>query len=619
MKRALTKLILLSLLLTAAASAQQKFDVTIGNVQPNSVVNLVGKPIFIYGMVSPAGASLKVNGTEAEVDDDGAYLVFVTPKVLEKKENEIFPKALLKFDIAYGGERKTIEKIIQVSLPPVTSQSDKLVIDDQWRQLPNENIYADKNESINVEVKGTPNCKVYFAIEGIDEKLPMAETEFINSFYWGDIVFGKGLTPEDDLIKGVYKGHFIPKEDLTDAEVTVTLEHPELGTISKTLKGKVTTVSSHQNRVVEVLPDPNLVTARYGPGKGYKLFLHEGIKLEAVGEQGNWLKVKLGSGSSAYIPSNSAKLLPEGTPPPNGSIQIIRTKDNGKKIDVNFGFTERVPVEIHQYDNPMRLEVTAYNVTANIDWVFYDIKAPLIKEIKHRQTGEHALTTTIYLNQKTHWGYESDYDGTILRLSINKPAKRNDGFLFWSNQLEGRRIVIDPGHSPEAGAVGPRGLSEKEVNIYISRKLKSMLEEAGAQVFLTRTEIEEPLPLYERRQKVTSFEPELSISIHNNAVPISVNPVEYNGTSVYYYYPQAKPLAEMIHNQLLTHTGIRNFGFYWDNLYMCRIPEAVSLLVEPAFIVLPGQEKLLMSEEFQNKIAESIYNAVEQFYEEYSE
>jgi N-acetylmuramoyl-L-alanine amidase len=78
-------------------------------------------------------------------------------------------------------------------------------------------------------------------------------------------------------------------------------------------------------------------------------------------------------------------------------------------------------------------------------------------------------------------------------------------------------------------------------------------------------------------------------------------------------------LAEFIHKNFLNNLGLKDFGLYWDNLYMCRIPESISLLVEPAFMMLPEQEKLLLTDDFQNKIAKSIFDAINKFYEEYAE
>ena len=53
--------------------------------------------------------------------------------------------------------------------------------------------------------------------------------------------------------------------------------------------------------------------------------------------------------------------------------------------------------------------------------------------------------------------------------------------------LKGMKIVIDPGHSREPGALGPTGLEEADANLWISRELRNKLEKKGARVKMTRT------------------------------------------------------------------------------------------------------------------------------------
>ncbi len=158
---------------------------------------------------------------------------------------------------------------------------------------------------------------------------------------------------------------------------------------------------------------------------------------------------------------------------------------------------------------------------------------------------------------------------------------------------------------------------ERDINFAISQKLEELLIDKGAKVFLTHNG--EGIPLTSRKSRVNSFNAEISISIHNNAVPQNVDPTLHNGTSVYYYYRQALPLAKFIHSNFVKNLGLKDFGLYWDNLYMCRIPESISLLVEPAFMIIPSQEKKLLDVEYQRLIAEQLLKSIEQFYEEYAE
>lgn len=601
------------------SQSNSNFSISFTNIKSDTEIKLVGKPLYLLGVVTPASAKLIINNVVAKVDTDGAFICYSPVVVKDSTNDKGYHRGEFDIKIISGSISKTFKKFIWVKLPPKTSPSDTLVFDSTWQTKPERNITIRNSGLIKVEVKGTPDSRAYFTIDSINTKFPMVETKFINSYYWGEAVFGSGFTTKGDTINGIYQGAVYLNKPLDSAKITVYLTNPKLGKIKEVLPANITITDSPIYRIVQVENNSNKVTARYGPKMGYKLFLEGGVKLKVSGEEGNWISSKLSSDQTIFVAKNSVMNLALGTPPPNATVQLIRVKNNNRQVKVSLGLSERVPVEIREFSNPQRIELLVYNTTANIDWVFYDTSTSLIKEIKHFQTSDNVLKVIIYLNEKTQWGYYIDYSGTTFELKINKPAKHRSGFIFPANQLKGRVIVLDPGHNPDTGAIGPRGLEERNINFVLAKKLQKLLEDDGAIVYLTRKTITEPLPLLLRRKTVVQYHPEISISIHNNAVPQGVNPIKHNGFSVYYYYPQALPLAKMIHRNFEKNLGLKNFGLYWDNLYMCRITEAISLLVEPSFIIMPRQESLLETNKFQNKIVKSIFDAIKQFYKEYSQ
>jgi N-acetylmuramoyl-L-alanine amidase len=594
-----------------------KISIKMSYPDTTQVIELNGRPFYFMGIVSPSNARVTVNGNVASVDKDGAFLVYAPIVLLNEKDKPGFAKGKIEINISSGKDFKNIVRLYRVKLPPATSRQDSLTVDMEWPSTPSDTLLVQEGESINVQLKATPGCKASFTVDGIAGEFPMEESNFVNSYYWGEAVFGGGLESKGDTIGGIYSGHFIADGGLNKAKITVTLLHPKLGKIRWSPASTVSSISKYMHPIVEVKSDPNLVTGRFGPAAGYKLFLQEGTRLEVTGKEGRWIKAKLSGNESAYVPENSVTYV-QGGKTPLSSIQIIRTKDFDRFVNVEFGFNERVPFSVTEYSDPQKLELTFYNVRSEIDWVFYDTKSDFIKEIKHSQPADGVLKVEIFLKEKTLWGYKPEYDGSILKFRINKPARKNGAPDFRNNQLKGRVISIDPGHTPEFGAVGPRGTKEKDVNYEISLKLKELLEKKGAVVYMTHAK-GESLPLTQRKTKVNSFDPEISISMHNNAVPQGVDPLVHNGSSVYYYYPQALPLAQLIHRNILKNLKLKNFGLYWDNLYMSRIPESISLLMEPAFMIVPEQERLLKTDEFQYKIAESVLDALDSFYKEYSE
>jgi N-acetylmuramoyl-L-alanine amidase len=79
-------------------------------------------------------------------------------------------------------------------------------------------------------------------------------------------------------------------------------------------------------------------------------------------------------------------------------------------------------------------------------------------------------------------------------------------------------VVLDPGHGgSDPGAIGPRGLKEKDVILAIAREVRRILEEgARAQVVLTR-EGDTYLSLEQRTRIANARNADLFISIHANA------------------------------------------------------------------------------------------------------
>jgi len=609
-------LVFLTLALLSPAVPENDEELKVKLVYPhsNEVLSLNGKDIFILGQINIQNATLKVNNVDANIDEDGAFISY-SPIILFE-ENGV-TKGKFIFEATTGSQTFSTEIIYNVNLLSRDLSADTLEFDSDYPVSPHEDISLKAGDVLEVELRASPGSEITFSIDGMSGSYPMVETTVKKKYILGDAIFGDGFKGIDREVNGIYRGTIRISKELKDAGIKFTAKKTGFPDKEKLAGGKITTLDSSVPLVGKTIFEPNKIIARYGPDAGYFLFLDGDINLEIVKKTGESYEVKLGENHSLFINQNSVKLLPSGTPSPHAKIEVIRVSETEKNALIEFGFSERVPYKVIQHNSPQMLEVLFYNVTSAVDYINHFRSSDFVKEVKWHQIENGTLQAEIFLTQKTHWGYTPIYENSTFSLKINKPAKRNSTFLFWGNQLDGRKIVLDPGHTPESGAVGPRGIKEKDINLSVVRKLKTLLEDAGATVNLTHNG--EGIGLRDRKARVNSFSPEVSVSFHNNAVPQGVNPLIHNGTSAYYYYPQAKPLAELIYKNLVDDLRIRDFGFYWDNLYMCRIPESVSVLVEPLFMSIPKQEKLLSSDDFQDKIAESIYNALEQFYEEYSE
>lgn len=190
---------------------------------------------------------------------------------------------------------------------------------------------------------------------------------------------------------------------------------------------------------------------------------------------------------------------------------------------------------------------------------------------------------------------------------------------FDQSVLEDRRIVIDPGHGGSfRGAVGVDSLTESDANLGVALYLWGMLDEAGADVHLTRSTDRDFLPagseelrddLAARTELANRFEPEVFISIHHNS-HISLDR-KRNRIEVYYRSsdPSASlELAEDIHIHLARNLGIETSCIKPGNYHVLRNSDAgASILGEASYISHPEVEKRLKISTLQRLEAEAYF------------
>ncbi len=178
-----------------------------------------------------------------------------------------------------------------------------------------------------------------------------------------------------------------------------------------------------------------------------------------------------------------------------------------------------------------------------------------------------------------------------------------------TSPLLNRVIVLDAGHGgPALGAVGSKGLEEKTVNLNVALQLKRYLEDAGAQVIMTReydhdmmtTQIDslrgDDLDL--RVRTSNDADADLFISLHHNSrLPVDR---QFNAIETYYKmedYFSSKDAAKFIHKHLVTNLQIPENFLRPGNYYVLRNNSRTAVLGEASYISNPSLEKKLKSHE----------------------
>ncbi len=553
---------------------------------------------FIFGSVTPK-SELKINGYKVEVHSNGAFLAFLPLKSGD-----------FEFELLAKNNAGVSIKKVSVKVPPrifpVPEDSFCIV---KVSIRPKQDLILTAGDVLETSFRGTPGCKASFSVEGLVKDVPMIESPPRipphQVKYPGETHEG----PRLPLLKGVYTGSYTTKtsDQVEKANVLFKLIK-KMGEdsvyIVESSPGKITIPDDQTPQVVEFVGSS--VVARSGPKLGYTLLYQPpGIRVVATGKRGEWIRLRLAYGENAWVHQDSIKFLPLGTSLPKSILTTIQTKRLERRTQVLLFLQDKLPFKVEQQTDPPTLILTVYGVTSNTDWIRYDSKDKLIKEIRWDQPKEDVYQLKIFLNQKQQWGYDVSYDNNNLILEIKHQPKLR-------KKLRGLRICLDPGHSPDPGAVGPTGLQEKVVNLKIAKKLKRLLEKNGAEVVMTRSG-SESVALYDRPKIAMQEGCDILISIHNNALPDGVNPFYNNGTATYYYHPQSLALAKEIQSELLKKLKLPDYGIYYGNLVLTRPNQLVAVLVECAFMMIPEQEEFLKTDKFQKKCAHAIYRGIHNF------
>jgi N-acetylmuramoyl-L-alanine amidase len=601
---------LLVILLSVSSSAQDKTPV-INVIYPKDGQTLTSSDsAFIFGSVTPK-SSLKINGQDIKVYANGAFLAFLP---IQPGEFVFELEATNRLGIALDSV-KVIVPTTSTAIP-----EDSLAIE-KGSMLPDVDMNLRAGDIIQVRFKGTPGGKGTFSIEGLVSNLSMVESVSDEEKYWGEEIFGKGDSSSCIQSRGVYTGTYQikPEDKIENARVTFcltkelndSLKFDSSARIDKInnsanliswAPGRITISQDSIPQVVEFIDSIQIVRA--GPGLGYLLlFQPRGIRAIADGQIGEWTRLRLAPDQEGWVKKSSIEFLPSGTPVPRSKVSLIKTLSQQDKVSIIVPLTQKLPFKVEQDSSGLSLSI--FGATANTDWIKYDAKDNLIKQITWSEPQKLVYQVRIDLNQKQQWGYDAYYDNTDLILDVNKRPKIG-------KDLNGLKIAIDAGHSPDSGAVGPTGLLEKEVNLHLAYRLKYLLEKHGAKVVMTRGGME-AVDLYERPKRAIENGCDILISIHNNALPDGVNPFVNNGVSTYYYHPESLVLAKSIQKELVKKLDIPDYGVYYASFALTRPTQLLSILVECAFIMYPEQEMMLREDKFKQKAVEGIYRGIKKF------
>lgn len=192
--------------------------------------------------------------------------------------------------------------------------------------------------------------------------------------------------------------------------------------------------------------------------------------------------------------------------------------------------------------------------------------------------------------------------------------------------LQGRTIIIDPGHGGTDPGAMYKGTAEKDINLAVALKVRELLNKRGAKVILTRST---DVDFYTPREKGTSRELKRSeldkrVQIAKQAhgdILISIHTNQDRHLDCYgietFYHPLSNTgrIAAVTLQRELAKLQPRNHRkAKGGDYYLLRNTNMPALIVEVGFISNREERELLQQEGHQQKIAQAIVSGLQKYY-----
>ncbi len=289
-----------------------------------------------------------------------------------------------------------------------------------------------------------------------------------------------------------------------------------------------------------------------------------------------------------------------------GSVAVNKTKsisvvDAGRYTYVTFVNNEKVPFTLNMkglypaYDTDAtkassedftKLEIVMFNSSGKAA-VTGGATSPLMSYVDATENAKNETVTYSFKLRKAggFYGFASYYDenGNLV-IRFRNPISAANG------RLDGVRICIDAGHGGvDAGASGFNSVKEAEENLKVAMALKTQFESLGATVYMTRTTNQSytngvPITSENLRQPrielISSFNADILISVHHNWHNVS----SASGTEALYFYGFNQGLAQSVSDHMASVSGMVNRGGKYQNVFVYRAHEYMSILLECGFL-----------------------------------
>ena len=194
--------------------------------------------------------------------------------------------------------------------------------------------------------------------------------------------------------------------------------------------------------------------------------------------------------------------------------------------------------------------------------------------------------------------------------------------------MNGRIVLLDPGHGGKDAGASANGAVEKELNLEIARLVQGYIEEGGGAAILTRTEDKDTSDpnraagtswkmsdLKYRKKDIENFKADAFVSIHMNKFGQS----KYRGAQVFYTAEseESKILGETLQRSVkdvLDDGNTREAKPSKNAIYVLKGNAVPSALIECGFLSNAEEAQLLSDPDYRRRVAWGIYIGIVRFF-----
>lgn len=224
-------------------------------------------------------------------------------------------------------------------------------------------------------------------------------------------------------------------------------------------------------------------------------------------------------------------------------------------------------------------------------------------------------TTHPYIEQIRYALFHTDPSTVRLVIDLTQPVQyfvlqqKEENRLAIDIRSEEYKVVLDAGHGgKDPGAITYSGKYEKDFTLPLTLKVYDLLlDEPFIKPILTRSD-DTFIELDRRAEIANSQDADIFLSFHGNTYIPSVH-----GTETYYYDPESKYLAEIVHQHVVDATGFRDRNVRKQEYKVLVLTNMPAALIEFGYVSNKDQEALLYDDAFQDKLAQAVVAAIKQY------